>query len=138
MPVPWLIEKLAQPIIGALENDVSEMYSYGEKITEIPLPVPPATALVDAAIDLFSHMVIDQPVKIQESAFALIAASVGDGNLVRNAARKAAVINNIVIALCQALPTRAYRGFKGVNESEGVRSLILEILKVYWVVMSNL
>jgi hypothetical protein len=138
MLVPWLIEKLAQPIIGALENDVSEMYSYGEKIIEIPLPVPPATALVDAAIDLFSHMVIDQPVKIQESAFALIAASVGDGNLVRNAARKAAVINNIVIALSQALPTHTHRGFKGVNESERVRSLILEILKVYWVVMSNL
>ena len=123
-------EKVAQPIIGALENDVSEMYSHGERITEMPLPVPPATALVDAAIDLFSLMVIDQPVKIQESAFALIAASVGDGNLVRNAGRKAAVTNNIVIALSQALPSHAYRGFKGVNESDRLRNLILEILKV--------
>jgi hypothetical protein len=51
---------------------------------------------------------------------------------------KRAVINNIVITLSQDLPTHAYRGFKGVNESERVRSLILEILKVYWVVMPNL
>jgi len=119
-----------QPVIGALENDISEAYSHGGEVIEMPLPVPPATALVDAAIDLFSQMIVDQPVKIQESAFALIAASIGDGNLVRNGGRKAAITNNIVIALSQALPSYGYKGLRGVNESERVRSLILEILKV--------
>lgn len=126
----WADQKIAQPVIGALENDISEVYSHGGEIIEMPRPVPPATALVDAAIDLFSQMVTDQPVKIQESAFALIAASIGDGNLVRNGGRKAAITNNTVIALSQALPTHGHKGLRGMNESERVRSLILEILKV--------
>jgi HEAT repeat-containing protein 5 len=123
-------EKLAQPIIGALENDVSEIYAHDDSIVDIPLPVPPPTALVDAAIDLFSQMVIDQPVKIQESAFALIAASISDPALIRNAGRKAALTSNIVIALSLALPNQGHRGLRGVTQSERVRTLILDVLKV--------
>ena len=129
-------QMISRPIIGALENDVSEIYSHGEEIIEMPLPVPPVTALVDAAIDIFSQMIIDQPVKIQESAFALIAASISDG-IVRNAARKAAVTNNIVIALSQALASHTFRGLKDVMESERVRSIILEVLKVSHINVSN-
>ena len=121
---------MAQPIIGALENDVSELYAYGDATVDLPLPVPPTTALIDAAIDLFSQMVIDQPTKIQESAFTLIAASIGDGNLARNVSRKAAVTNNIVIALSKALPSQSYRGLKSVMESERARTMVLEVLKV--------
>lgn len=97
---------------------------------EMPLPMSPATALVDAAIDLFSQMVLDQPIKIQESAFAQIAACVSETALPRNAGRKAAVTNNIVIALSKAFAGSTHRGFKGVGQSERAKSLILDLLQV--------
>jgi HEAT repeat-containing protein 5 len=92
-------------------------------------PVPPSTALVDAAIDLFSQMVLDQPMKIQESAFTHIAARLGDPSLARNAGRKAAVTINVVIALSKALSKLTSRSFK-VNYSERVTSSILDVLHV--------
>ena len=96
----------------------------------MPLPVPPMTALVDAAIDLFSNLVIDQPVKIQESAFAQIAACISDISLTRNIGRKVAVTNNIIIAISRAFSKLTPRGFKAVSQNERVRSLILDVLQV--------
>lgn len=96
----------------------------------MPLPVSPTTALVDSAIDLFSQMVLDQPVKIQESAFAQIAACISDTALLRNNGRKAAVTNNIVIALSKAFANPTNRGLKGISQSGRVRTLVLDILQV--------
>jgi hypothetical protein len=96
----------------------------------MPLPVSPTTALVDSAIDLFSQMVLDQPVKIQESAFAQIAACISDTALMRNNGRKAAVTNNIVIALSKAFASPTNRGLKGISQSGRVRTLVLDILQV--------
>jgi HEAT repeat-containing protein 5 len=96
----------------------------------MPSPVPPSTALVDAAIDLFSQMVLDQPMKIQESAFTHIAARLGDPSLARNAGRKAAVTINVVTALSKALSKLTNRSFKDVNYSERVTSSILDVLHV--------
>jgi hypothetical protein len=90
----------------------------------------PATALVDAGIDLFSLLILDQPVKIQESAFAQIAACLSDASLARNAGRKAAVTNNIVIALSKAFAGSPHRRFKGIGQSERVKFLVLDILQV--------
>jgi hypothetical protein len=121
---------LEQPIIGALENDTSSLYTHDGKNIDMPSPVPPSTALVDAAIDLFSLMVLDQPMKIQESAFTHIAARLGDPSLDRNAGRKAAITINVVIALSKALSKLTHRSFRDVNHSERVISSILEILHV--------
>jgi HEAT repeat-containing protein 5 len=118
------------PIMGALENDITQIYGYAGESIEVPLPVPPMTALVDSAIDLFSQMVLDQPVKIQESAFAQIAACISDITLSRNAGRKAAVTNNIVIALSKAFTSPTNRGLKGISRSGRVRTLVLDILQV--------
>ena len=96
----------------------------------MPLPVSPTTALVDSAIDLFSRMVLDQPVKIQESAFAQIAACISDTTLSRNAGRKAAVTNNIVIALSKAFGSPTNRVLKGIGQPGRVRTLVLDILQV--------
>ena len=96
----------------------------------MPLPMPPTTALVDSAIDLFSHMVLDQPVKIQESAFVQIAACISDTALSRKATRTAAVTNNIVIALSKAFASPTNRGLKRIGQSGRVRTLILDILQV--------
>jgi HEAT repeat-containing protein 5 len=113
-----------------LENDSNSLYTQGGKITGIPTPVPPSTALVDAAIDLFSQMVLDQPMKIQESAFTHIAARLGDPSLGRNAGRKAAVTMNVVLALSKALSKLTNRSFKDANYSERVTSSILDVLHV--------
>jgi hypothetical protein len=96
----------------------------------MPPPVPPPTALVDAAIDLFSHLVSEQPLKIQESAFAQIATCISDSSLARNPVRKTAVAANIVTALSRAVPSLTHRGFKGVGQSERVKTLILDVLQV--------
>jgi hypothetical protein len=122
--------KSSEPIIGSLENDTSQIYSHAAESTEMPLPVPPATALVDAAIDLFSHMVLDQPSKIQESAFAQIAAYLGDNVLTRNVGRKVAIKNNITIALAKALSNTVHSGLKVLSKNERVISLILDVLYV--------
>jgi len=96
----------------------------------MPLPVPSGTALVDSAIDLFSVMVFDQPIKIQESAFAQIAASLGEPLLTRNAGRKAAVTKNVTIAVSKALNGLNNRLSKGIGQSDRVKTLLLDILKV--------
>src|SRR5436305_6857883 len=71
-------DQLTSPVIGALENDISCIYCYGGSNNDMPLPMSSATALVDASIDLFSRIVFEQPLKIQESAFAQIAACLGE------------------------------------------------------------
>ena len=124
-------DKQLVPIIGALENDITEIYGYAGETTEMPLPVSPTTALVDSAIDLFSQMVLDQPVKIQESAFTQIAACVSHTTLSRNTGRKAAVTNNIVIALSKAFANPTNRGLKGIGQPGRVRTLVLDILQVH-------
>lgn len=113
--------------MGSLDNDVSQIYSNGAEIAGMPLPVPSPTALVDSAIDLFSLMVFDQPVKIQESAFAQIAAALGEPSMARNAGRKAAITKNVTVALWKALSNRHSRG---MGQSSRVKTLLLDILKV--------
>lgn len=122
--------KLSQPIIGALENDVSQLFGHGGRSTEAPLSVPPATALVDAAVDLFSRMVFEQPVKIQESAFAQIAACISDSSLARNPSRKAAITKNVVFAISRALANPISRNIKAFGRNDRSRSLILDVLQV--------
>jgi HEAT repeat-containing protein 5 len=122
--------KLSQPVAGALENDVSQLFSHGGKNTEAPLPVPPATALVDAAIDLFARMVFEQPAKIQESAFAQIGACISDISLTRNLSRKAAVTKNVVFAVSKALANPTNRSFRGIGRIDRSRSLIVDIIQV--------
>lgn len=117
-------------VLGSLENDVSQIYGYGSQITEIPLPVPSPTALVDSAIDLFSLMVFDQPLKIQESAFAQIAASLGEPLLVRNPGRKAAITKNVAIAISKALNGMNNRLAREIGHNVRVKTLLLDVLKV--------
>jgi HEAT repeat-containing protein 5 len=125
-----LTGQVGMSVLGSLENDVSQIYCYGSQITEIPLPVPSATALVDSAIDLFSLMVFDQPLKIQESAFAQIAASLGEPLLGRNPGRKAAITKNVAIAVSKALNGMSSRLAREIGQSVRVKTLLLDILKV--------
>lgn len=121
---------MSEPIIGSLENDTSSIYNSAGDFSEMPTPVPPSTALVDAAIDLFSQIVSDQPLKIQDSAFSQITACLGNSLLSRNAGRKRAITYNILIALSKALSNLAQRGNKHMLQSNRVTSSIFDILHV--------
>jgi hypothetical protein len=121
---------LSEPIIGAVENDPTSIYNSTGVFTEVPTPVPHSTALVDAAIDLFSQIISDQPLKIQDSAFSQITACLGNSLLSRNVGRKRAITYNILIALSKALSNLAQRGNKHMLQSNRVTSSIFDILHV--------
>ena len=122
--------QLAEPIIGALENDTSAIYSFSGESTEMPTPAPPSTALVDTAIDLFSQVVSGQPLKIQDSAFAHTTACLGNSLLSRNPGRRRAVVHNVVIALAKAMSNLLPPGNKDMGQSNRVTSSILDTLHV--------
>ena len=96
----------------------------------MPTPAPPSTALVDAAIELFSQVVSGQPLKIQDSAFAHTTACLGNSLLSRNAGRKRAVVYNIVIALAKAMSNLVPPGNKDMAKSNRLTSSILDTLHV--------
>jgi len=126
-------EKAIEPIIGSLEFDASQIYSKAGENTEMPIPVPAPTALVDNAIDLFSYLVLEQPAKIQESAFAQIAAHLADSSSTRNPTRKLATTNNIVVALSKALSRASQSGSKSFTQSSRVTGMISDILNVSFI-----
>jgi HEAT repeat-containing protein 5 len=92
--------------------------------------MPPATALVDAAIDLFSSLVLEQPLKIQESAFAQLATCISESSVSKNSIGKLAVTANIVTAISKAIPTVAHRAAKCLGQNKRVMTLILDVLQV--------
>ena len=106
------------------------IYSHEGRNVDIPLSPPPPTALVDAAIDLFSQLVLEQPLRIQESAFAQLATCISDSAHFRNIGRRNALIANVVTAISKAVPVLIHRSAKRVGGSDRVRSLILDVLQV--------
>ena len=116
--------------MGALEHDTNDLYRFAGHLTPLPSAPPPATALIDAAIDHFSLSVFEQPVKIQESAISQVAACIGDSSLARNAGRKAAVVANIVVALSKAVSTLTPRATNSLGLNERVISSLIEVLHV--------
>jgi len=123
--------KLTEPIVGAIEHDTTHLYCHAGDALDIPQPPPPPTALVDAAIELFSISVFDQPVKIQESAFAQIAACFSSGSFSKHAGRKAAAMNNIGIAISKSLSNPMMSNLKNVVAQIGlVKVMLFDTLKV--------
>ncbi|KAF7731917.1 hypothetical protein EC973_007748 [Apophysomyces ossiformis] len=98
-------ELLERPIIGSVELD--SIYSYttfafdGGKL-QIPKPVTPSTAYVDASIELFATLFPSQPPPVQESTFEHIAKIVKDNKLEKNSPKRAAILVNVVVALLGA------------------------------------
>jgi len=80
---------------------------------------------------LFSISVFDQPAKIQESAFAQIAACFSSGSFSRHAGRKAAAMNNIGIAISKSLSSPPTSNSKNVIGQIGlVKVMLFDTLKV--------
>jgi len=100
------IRKISRPACGAREHDSIALYRHsafgGGK-----LPDPPATEVVNAAIQLFAVALPLQTARIQESIIEQLTSFLVDGNLQRDPARRAAITVNIVTALLNAFKVAA-------------------------------
>ncbi|KAK0203615.1 clathrin-coated vesicle protein [Desarmillaria ectypa] len=123
---------LRKPIFGAREHDkltLCRTRIAGEAEQE---PPPPATAIVDAAIDLFSRLLPLQDTASTTRAITQLLEAVRSPRLEKNTGRKAAVTVNATIALALALrnaTTSHYRQARDTLGSGQVTTLLSPFLK---------
>ncbi|KAG4217678.1 hypothetical protein PC116_g33842, partial [Phytophthora cactorum] len=89
---------LLSPICSSLEHDAAVLY-VGELDSSADLPAPPATEVVNMAIQLFAFVFPLTPAKVQESVLEQIATFTSAGSLQRDLGRKAAIGVNVASAL---------------------------------------
>ncbi|KAK2605392.1 hypothetical protein N8I77_008231 [Diaporthe amygdali] len=93
---------LLSPVCGALEHDASTLYIGGQEAFNC-LTNPPATEVVNMAIQLFAFAFPLTPAKVQESILEQIASFMAAGSGERDAARKAAIKVNVATAFLSTL-----------------------------------
>ncbi|KAI1085885.1 ARM repeat-containing protein [Whalleya microplaca] len=93
---------LLSPICQSLEHDAALLY-VGQLDPSIDLPDPPATEVVNMAIQLFAFVFPLTPAKVQESILEQIATFISAGSLQRDPGRKAAINVNVASALFSTL-----------------------------------
>lgn len=124
--------------MGSLEHDSVALYiSDNSPSVEDPTPAPPATAVVNSAIDLFTILLPMQPPKVQESILEQLATFLASKHLDRDPGRKAAITVNVAVAILGALKLAMDGQIQSANLSTpGVLKIIQEILRVskifYW------
>ncbi|KAF3920499.1 hypothetical protein ABW20_dc0107771 [Dactylellina cionopaga] len=92
---------LNEPVLGGLEHDSVCLYTV--PLGDMPTPAPPATEVVNTAIDLFILLLPFQPPKVQESILEQTTNFLASGNLARDPGRKAAITVNIAVGLLGVL-----------------------------------
>ncbi|KAF2180230.1 hypothetical protein K469DRAFT_640024 [Zopfia rhizophila CBS 207.26] len=123
---------LLSPICGAREHDSISLYiSSSNNSTE--LPDPPATEVVNAALQLFAISLPLQTPKIQESILEQMTSFLSANSLQRDANRKAAMMVNIAFALLAALKVavKETRSAPGDLKGPAVEKVIQELLHVF-------
>lgn len=93
---------LLTPVCGTLEHDASMLYIGGFDGAG-SLPDPPATEVVNMAIQLFAFAFPLTPAKVQESILEQIASFMAVGSLQRDNARRAAINVNVAVAFLSTL-----------------------------------
>ncbi|KAI1766040.1 ARM repeat-containing protein [Hypoxylon sp. FL1150] len=97
---------LLSPICSSLEHDAAMLY-LGDTDSSVNLPSPPATEVVNMAIQLFAFVFPLTPAKVQESVLEQVATFISAGSLQRDPGRKAAINVNIASALFLTLKVAA-------------------------------
>lgn len=97
---------LLSPVCGALEHDASTLYVGGQEAFS-HWSDPPATEVVNMAIQLFAFAFPLTPTKVQESILEQIATFMAAGTLERDNARKAAINVNVAAAFLSTLKVAA-------------------------------
>jgi HEAT repeat-containing protein 5 len=125
------ILKLLSPIGAAWEHDSIHLYTNNSSST-YNMPNPPATEVVNSAIELFAITLPLYPSKVQESILEQISSFLSSSNLQRDPARKAAMTVNIAVALLSALKVAVKETESRSGDLRGspVEKVIQELLHV--------
>ncbi|EGY14609.1 hypothetical protein VD0002_g3079 [Verticillium dahliae] len=97
---------LLSPICGSLEHDASLLY-IANNTTDSGAPDPPATEVINMAIQLFAFVFPLTPAKVQESILEQIKTFMSAGSLQRDPGRKAAINVNVCLAIHSTLRVAA-------------------------------
>ena len=93
---------LLSPVCGSLEYDASMLYIGGTDETD-HRPDPPATEVINTAIQLFAFAFPLTPAKVQESILEQVRTFASAGSLQRDPGRRAAMNVNIAAAVLATL-----------------------------------
>ncbi|CAK7263994.1 hypothetical protein SEPCBS57363_000846 [Sporothrix epigloea] len=143
---------LLSPVCGAFEHDASLLYvdinaaqAKGDKSTEpdsstsdsittsdsLLLPDPPATEVVNLAIQLFAYVFPLTPDKVQESILEQVATFMSTVSLQRDPGRKAAINVNVAVALLSTLKVavRETQAPAGNITNQKVEQLLQDLIR---------
>lgn len=119
------------PVCNAREHDSISLY-IGKDTDNDELPDPPATEVVNAALNLFAILLPLQTPKVQESILEQITSFMSANSLQRDPARKAAMTVNIAAALLGALKVANKETLSAAGDLKGqaVEKVMQEMLHV--------
>lgn len=134
---------LLSPVCGAFEHDASLLYvennvvrgadgsSSGSSSSSSLLPDPPATDVVNLAIQLFAYVFPLTPAKVQESILEQVATFMSAGSLQRDPGRKAAINVNVAVALLSTLKVavKETQGPSGNITDQKVEKLMQDLVR---------
>lgn len=107
--------QLSKPILGSCEHDPLALWEdrTSSDKKSWPEPPPPATSVVDAALELFARLLPNQDPSSASKAVTQLVDSTKAVKAEKNAGRRAAVIVNANTALCLALRHAALNSRQG-------------------------
>ncbi|KAJ3495983.1 hypothetical protein NLG97_g2993 [Lecanicillium saksenae] len=121
---------LLSPICGSLEHDASALYIGSLDLNEVR-PDPPATEVINMAIQLFAFAFPLTPAKVQESILEQIRTFGSSGSLQRDLARNAAVSVNVATAILATMrvATKETKSPSGDVTNTAVEKLLQDIVR---------
>lgn len=121
---------LDSPICGSLEHDASVLY-IDNMTTSSSTPHPPATEVINTAIELFAFAFPLTPAKVQESILEQVRTFASAGVLQRDPGRKAAINVNLATAMLATLrvAVKETRSPSGDISNAAVEALLQDIVR---------
>ncbi|KAJ3526308.1 hypothetical protein NM208_g11255 [Fusarium decemcellulare] len=121
---------LRSPICGSLEHDASLLY-IGNMDPASVTPDPPATEVINAAIQLFAFAFPLTPAKVQESILEQIRTFASAGPLQRDPGRKAAINVNLATAILATMrvAVKETKSPPGDLSNHAVEALLQDIVR---------
>ncbi|KAF5018866.1 hypothetical protein F66182_9158 [Fusarium sp. NRRL 66182] len=121
---------LRSPICGSLEHDASVLYIGSMEPSSVN-PDPPATEVINAAIQLFAFAFPLTPGKVQESILEQIRTFASAGTLIRDPGRKAAINVNLAAAILATMrvAVKETKSPAGDVSNQAVEALLQDIVR---------
>ncbi|KAF4473373.1 omega-conotoxin-sensitive calcium channel alpha-1 subunit rbB-I, partial [Fusarium agapanthi] len=128
-PEDMINNLLRSPICGSLEHDASVLYI--GSTDSFSSPDPPATEVINAAIQLFAFAFPLTPGKVQESILEQIRTFASAGTLIRDPGRKAAINVNLAAAVLATMrvAVKETKSPSGDISNQAVEALLQDIVR---------